>query len=103
MNRRIRSTARGGSTMSMMGMLLEVAEEGWEMLNMSLKTGDAKDRKILWTRKSRLSEPWAARSITSPSGQLNISSEFMMGSVEIGAKVKSVCNRPDARATIRSE
>ena len=48
------------------------------MVNISLKMGDEKDRKDLWTRKSRLSLPWVAERITSPSGQLNISSEFMM-------------------------
>ena len=50
----------------------------WGILNMSLKTGDAKDRKNLWTRKSRVSVPWVLRSITSPSGQLNISPELMV-------------------------
>ena len=57
---------------------VEATDEGWEILNMSLKTGDEMERMSLWTRKSRLSAPCFARRITSPSGQLNDSSGFMM-------------------------
>ena len=56
----------------------EVGVSGWGIVDMSLKTGDEKDRKSLWTRKSRVSSPWVLHSITSPSGQLNISPEFMV-------------------------
>ena len=53
MNRRVRSKTRGGSTTSIMLMFGDT-DEGWECLNISLKTEDAKERKNLWTRKSRL-------------------------------------------------
>ena len=62
---------------STMSTPFEGTDEGWGVLNMSLKTGDEMERMSLWTRKSRLSVPWVARRITSPSGQLNISSDMM--------------------------
>ena len=77
MNRRMSSSTRGGSV-KLTTSTFEVGDEGWGSLNISLKMGDAKERKILWTRKSRLSVPWVLRSMTSPSGQLNISSEVIV-------------------------
>ena len=79
MSRKMSSRARGGSLRSTISTSDSADdEEGWGIANMSLKTGDVKDRKNLWTRKSRLSAPWVLRSITSPSGQLKVSLGFMV-------------------------
>ena len=56
MKRRTTSNALGDSCMLTV-WIAEVSEGGWGSLNMSWKTGDVKDSKSLWTRKSRLSAP----------------------------------------------
>jgi len=47
---------------------------------MSLKTGDAKERKSLWTQKSRLSVSWVARNILTVSIQLPLPAPTLFGS-----------------------
>ena len=89
MYRRMSSKARGGSATSTTSAPFEAVGEGFGSLNMSLKTGDEKDRKGLWTRKSRLSVPWVARRITSASGQLNISSDSMRERVVVAPRNES--------------
>ena len=78
MKRMMASTARGGSATSMVSTRPGADDEGCASWNISLKTGDVRERRSLWTLKSRLSLPWVAHRITSPSGQLSVSSELTL-------------------------
>jgi len=86
MSRRMSSSARGGSVTLTTSAPSRAGNGDWGFLNISLKMGDEMDRMALWTRKSHSSVlsivgPFSvrvARRITSPSGQLNISSESML-------------------------
>ena len=60
------SSACGGSVTSTIANFV-TSEVCWGKENMSLKTGEARERMSLWTRKSRVGGPRALR-MMSPSG-----------------------------------
>ena len=72
------SSASGESMTSMTSTpatlgVFDPSGAGWGRENMSLKTGEARERTSLWSRKSRLGGP-RARRMMSASGASNFSS-----------------------------